>query len=131
MQKEIIRVEPIATFAERRGVKVPAAVRHDGLVFVSNLPPYDFETGAILEAPLARQVEVVIKQMRLCLEAAGSSMDDILRCGLYIDDPAHFQTVETIYNQHFPDNPPARTLLFGSQWHGPFHVEIDCIASVS
>ena len=85
-------------------------------------------TGKIKRVPVERQVEIVLDQIKLCLTAAGASLDDVVKCTVYCTDAAHFATINTVYARYFPSNPPARSFICVLPWHGPFDVEIDCVA---
>jgi 2-iminobutanoate/2-iminopropanoate deaminase len=129
---ERLRVDPISSYLERRrkGPIFPVIVA-DGLVYLSGLPPFDPETGDIKPLPFERQAEIVLDQMKLCLETAGSSLAQVLKCNVYCTpDPSHFAAFNEVYARYFASESPARIFLHVPSWPGPFDVEIDCVAVV-
>src|SRR5262249_12612756 len=69
MAKEIIRVEPLSTWLENWKAPASPVTRGGGMVYLSALPPFDPATGTVADAPVERQTELVLEQMKLCLEA--------------------------------------------------------------
>ena len=130
MQRKSIRVEPISTWLERRrkGPIHPVTVAGE-TVYVSGLPPFDPETGQVANASIERQTELVMEQLKLCVETAGSSLDKVLKCNVYCTSAEKFAAVNAIYARYFPDNPPARIFVCVPQWFGAFDIEVDCIAA--
>jgi 2-iminobutanoate/2-iminopropanoate deaminase len=98
------------------------------LIFVSGLPPFDPESGEILPAPIERQTEIVLEQLKLCLETAGTSLQNVMKCNIYCTSARHFPVVNAIYARYFPEDPPARIFVCIPEWTGPFDIEIDCVA---
>lgn len=131
MKREVIRVEPVSTWLDNWKAPVSVVTRHGGTVYVSGLPPFDPATGeVVLDAPLERQAELVLGQLKLCLETAGSSLHDVLKCNVYCTSAGKFAAVNAIYARYFPNDPPARIFVCVPAWPGRFDIEIDCIAAV-
>ena len=131
MARETIRVEPLSTWLENWKAPTSAVTRHGDTIYVSGFPPFDPETGRVIECSIQRQTELVLDQMKLCLEAAGSSLGDVLKCNVYCTSVAKFAAVNEIYARYFPKDPPARIFVNVPAWPGNFDIEIDCIAVVS
>jgi 2-iminobutanoate/2-iminopropanoate deaminase len=130
MKREVIRVEPLSTYLERWKAPTSAVTRHGDTIYVSGFPPFDPETGEIVDAPIERQTELVLEQLKLCVETAGSSLENVLKCNVYCTSVEKFAAVNAIYARYFPKNPPARIFINVPAWPGHFDIEIDCIAAV-
>jgi 2-iminobutanoate/2-iminopropanoate deaminase len=97
VQPEIIRVEPISTYLERWKAPTSVVVRHGLTIYVSGLPPFDPDSGEVVDAPIERQTELVLEQLKLCVETAGSSLANVLKCNVYCTSVEKFAEVNEIY----------------------------------
>jgi 2-iminobutanoate/2-iminopropanoate deaminase len=128
MKREVIRVEPLSSWLAKRNAPISPVTRADNMVFVSGFPPFDPQTGEVLPAPIERQTGIVLEQMKLCLETAGTSLQNVLKCNICCTSAKHFPVVNAIYARYFPVDPPARIFVCVPEWMGPFDIEIDCVA---
>jgi 2-iminobutanoate/2-iminopropanoate deaminase len=87
-------------------------------------PPFDPESGGIIQRPIERQTELVMQQMKLYLEKAGSSMENVLKCNVYCTSVEKFAAVNAIYARFFPEDPPARIFVGVPAWPGPFELKL-------
>lgn len=100
------------------------------LVFVSGQAGRDPATGQV--APdITAQTEQVLKNIATILEAAGSGMQHVLRCGVFIVDMKEFPKMNEVYARAFGSHRPARTTVEVSGLPGDgLRVEIDAVAYI-
>lgn len=106
------------------------AMAFDRLVFVSGQGGVDPATGAI--APdVEAQTEQCLKNVQTILEAAGSGLQHVLRCGVFLLDMAEFKNMNRVYARMFGDHRPARTTVQVAGLPGEgLRVEIDAVAFI-
>src|SRR5437660_1387594 len=110
MKRVPLRVEPFSTYLERRrkGPIYPVIIAGE-TIYVSGLPPFDPQSGEIKQLPFERQADIVLAQMKQCVEAAGSSLERVVKCNVYCTPhDAHFGTFNDVYARYFPVESPAR-----------------------
>lgn len=106
------------------------AVVHNGLLFVSGQIPIDPETNVMIQGDVTAQARRVLTNLKAIIEAAGSSLDRVLKTTIYLKDMSSFSDVNMIYGEFFTANWPARATVEVSRLPKDALVEIDCIASV-
>ena len=98
------------------------------LIFVSGQGGTDPATGKIADN-VEQQTEQCLKNVQTILEAAGSGLQHVLRCGVFLMDMREFKTMNAIYARMFGEHRPARTTVGVAGLPGDgLLVEIDCIA---
>ncbi len=101
------------------------------LVFVSGQGATDPATGKLAGATVDLQTEQALKNVAAILEAAGSSLQHVIRCGVFLVDMAEFPKMNAVYEVMFAGHRPARTTVQVSALPGDgLRVEIDAIAYV-
>jgi 2-iminobutanoate/2-iminopropanoate deaminase len=113
---------------EPRGPYTPG-VGFDRLVFVSGQGATDPVTGELVGTDIETQTEQTLKNVESILLAAGSSLQHVLRCGVFLVDMTEFQRMNVVYGRMFGSHRPARTTVqvVALPVDG-LRVEIDCIA---
>jgi 2-iminobutanoate/2-iminopropanoate deaminase len=130
MKREIIRVEPLATFLDKYKAPASTVTKHGDTIYVSGALPFDPETGEVFTGAIERQTELVLEQMKLCVETAGSSLDNVLKVNVYVTSVDMFPAVNEVYRRFFPKDHPARIFINVPAWNGGFDIEMDCVAAV-
>jgi 2-iminobutanoate/2-iminopropanoate deaminase len=103
----------------------------DRLVFVSGQGATDPVSGILVEGGVAAQTEQCLKNIAAILEAAGSSLQHVLRCGVFLIDISEFQEMNGAYQRAFGSHRPARTTVQAAALPGTgLRVEIDAVAFI-
>jgi len=104
-------------------------VAFDRLIFVSGQGATDPSTGALAGSDIEAQTEQCLHNVRAILEAAGSSLQHVLRCGVFLVDMGEFTKMNGVYSRVFGTHRPARTTVqVAGLPHEGLRVEIDAIA---
>ncbi|MDE3178448.1 MAG: RidA family protein [Acidobacteriota bacterium] len=110
-----------------RGVYSPAIVA-DGFVFVSGQGPVNPETNEMELSEIRAETRQTLKNIQAILEAAGSSMKDVVRLGVFLADMNDFAAMNEVFKEFFPEDPPARSTVGAVL--PKMKIEIDAIARV-
>jgi 2-iminobutanoate/2-iminopropanoate deaminase len=106
------------------------AIRAGNLVFVSGQGALDPATGQPKRDSVEVEARQVMENLKTILEAAGSSLDRVVKSTCYVTDLADFQTFNKVYGEYFQKDPPARTTIQAARLPLDFRVEVDVIATV-
>jgi len=107
------------------------AVSFDRLIFVSGQGATDPATGELAGPDVETQTEQVFKNIATILEAAGSSLQHVLRCGVFLVDMRDFSRMNAVYERMMDGNKPARTTVQVTALPiNEMRVEIDAVAYV-
>ncbi len=106
------------------------AVVSNGWAFLSGQIPLDPVTNQIIAGDIAAQTERVLENLKSVLEAAGSSLERVVKTTVYLKDMGEFAKMNEVYGRYFASNAPARATVEAARLPRDVSVEIDCIASV-
>ncbi len=106
------------------------AVKSGGFVFCSGQIPIDPATGEFVSTEIAAQTEQVFKNLIAVLEAAGSSLNGVVKTTVFLADMNDFAAMNEVYGRYFNETKPARATVQAARLPRDARVEIDCIAVV-
>jgi 2-iminobutanoate/2-iminopropanoate deaminase len=124
----------------RQAVSTPAApaaigpysqaIRAGSLLFVSGQIPLDPETATMVEGGIAIETHRVFRNLAAILEAAGSSLDRVVRTTVYLADMNDFTAMNEVYATYFSSPAPARSTIQAARLPRDARVEIDAVAEI-
>lgn len=124
MAKEVVRSDraplPIGPYSQ--------AIRANGLLFLAGQLALDPATGQFLPGDIKTQTKRVLQNLAAVLEAAGSSMDRVVKTTVFLKDMNDFGAMNEEYASFFRELPPARTTVQAARLPRDALIEIECIA---
>lgn len=128
MREAIAAPAPGLDFRAHYGHCQSAAIRAGGLIFCSGMLPINPETGEREHGTLTSEAHRIFQNLRLLLEAAGSSLDRLVQVHALIYDSIEYDVLNRVYRQYVPNGPPART-VWTAQSEAGFRIQIDAVAA--
>jgi len=126
MSKEIISSDKVA----KPKVPLSSAVKVGNLVFVSGTTPFD-KNHQVAKGDFRAQMRQVMENLKAVLEAAGSSLDKVVKVNVILTRVSDFEAMNEIYKTYFREgNYPARTTIEAKLAGKDFLLEIECVAEV-
>ena len=107
------------------------AIKAGGFVFCSGQVAIDPQTGQFVAGGIAEQTERVLKNLKAVLEAAGSSLDQVVKTTVFLADMKEFSEMNEVYARFFSEPPPARATVAAAGLPRDARVEIEAVALVS
>jgi len=107
------------------------AIKGGGFVFISGQIPIDPLTGEFVAGGVTEQTDQVLKNLTAVLEAAGSSLGQVVKTTVFLADMKEFSAMNEVYAKFFPAPPPARSTVAAAGLPRDARVEIEAVALVS
>lgn len=101
----------------------------DGMLYVSGQAAVDFKTSAFVLGTIEEETHLTLRNIKAIVEAAGGSMENVLKCTAHLADIEEFDRYNAVYATYFPGIKPARTTVQSVLSEG-IRVEIDCIVKI-
>ena len=127
-EKDVIRTDRAP--GPFQGAPYNQAIRVGDLVFVAGQLGIGLESGELVGASVGEQTEQIMANLSAILDAAGSSLDRLVKTTVFLVDLADFAAMNEVYARHVGDGPPARSTVWISQLPSGARVEIEAIAPV-
>jgi 2-iminobutanoate/2-iminopropanoate deaminase len=106
------------------------AVRVGNLLFTAGQIPLDPATQQIVQGPIAVQTRRSLDNLKAIVEAAGSSLDRVVKTTVFLKDMNDFAAMNEVYATYFTSNPPARSAVEVARLPRNVLVEIELIAEI-
>ena len=126
MERKVIQTPEAPT----TGLPLSHAIKIGHLIFTSGMIARDPITGDFIGGDIERQTERVLLNLKAVLEAAGSSLDKVVKVTVFLKDMRDFDGMNKVYRKFFPEAPPARSTVEVSKLGVDARVEMEMVAGV-
>lgn len=106
------------------------AVKAGGFVYVSGQAALDPKTSKPINGTVAEETRRTLKNVKAILAASGASLQDVVKCSVFLADIRDFRAMNEVYAEYFGQAKPARTTVQSTLPASGLKVEIDCVAYV-
>ena len=124
MEKEIVFTD----MAPRAVGPYSQAIKAGGWIYLSGQIPISPETNQLVTGTIEEQAELVLNNAKAVLEAAGASLDKVVKVTVYLADMDDFARVNEVYSTFFPSDPPARAAVQVARLPKDVGIEVDMVA---
>lgn len=127
MQAEVVRTDA----APKAIGPYEQAIRVGGFIFTAGQIALDPKTGNLVEGGIATQTRQVLENLKAVLEAAGSTLDHVVKATVFLKNMADFPTMNDVYGDYLGQAKPARSTVAVAELPRGALVEIDLVALVT
>jgi len=121
MKKEVITT---------KGSAVSAVTKAGGFAFVSGQISWDMETGALIPGTIEEETRVALTNLKALVEKAGASLEDVVKCDVFLSSIADFDGMNEVYKEFFgTECPPSRCAVALELWGG-MKIEVGAIVKL-
>ncbi len=126
MPKSIIQTDaaPRAVGPYSQAVKLEG----ESLIFVSGQIALDPKTGDRIHGGVVQETRRVMENLKLILQAAGSSLDKVVKTTVFLSSMDDFGVMNEVYSEYFKENPPARSTIEVSRLPKGMKIEVEAVA---
>ncbi len=109
------------------GAPYSQAIIHNGIIYVSGQGAVDPQTNEIKLGTVEEEAELALENVRIILEEAGSSLNNVLTVTVYLLDLGEFDRFNAVYKKYFKEDRPARTCIQAGSL--PFNTRVEITAT--
>jgi len=124
-QKEVLKVPGAVA-----GLPFSPAIRVGNIIYLSGQLGNKMGTRELVSGGIEAETRQTLENIKTVVEAAGSSMDNVFKCTVFLADIADYEKMNKVYSSFFPKDPPTRSTIAGSGLALGARVEIECMAVI-